>query len=150
MTLLNWLADNWFVLLQGVGIVGGLIYTGSALRSDAKARQVQNLFALTKQHREIWSMLFERPELSRVLESALDLATAPITREEELFVSFLIFHLNNSYRATQAGLFIGPERLREDIRGFFSLPIPQAVWKKTVPLQDRDFALFVESCGQQT
>ncbi len=146
--LLNWLGDNWFTLLQSVGIVGGLVYTGSALRGDAKARQVENLFTLTKQHREIWSMLTDRPELSRIMEPAVDLTATPVTRDEELFVTFLVFHLGNAYRATQAGLFVGPERLKVDISSFFSLPIPRTVWKKIAALQDRDFARFVDAGGE--
>jgi hypothetical protein len=130
-----------------VGIVGGLVYTGSALRRDAKARQVENLFALTKQHREIWSMLADRPELSRIMEVTVDLTATPVTRDEELFVTFLIFHLSNAYRAAQAGLFIGPEKLREDIRRFLPLPIPRTIWEKSIPLQDKDFVHFVESGG---
>jgi len=150
MSPLPWLADNWFTLLQSVGIVWSLVYTGNALRSDTKARQVQNQFALTKQHREIWSMLFDRPELSRIMSPEIDLKTAPVTREEEMFVGFLVFHLSDFFRATQAGLFIGPERLKEDIRGFFSKPIPRAVWEKIAPLQDKDFVRFVESGGELT
>jgi hypothetical protein len=145
MTLLNWLWDNWFALLQSVGIVGGLIYTGRVVHTDAKVRRVQNLFSLTRQHREIWSMLFEHPGLGRVLEPKLDLSKEPITREEKLFVTFLIFHLSNSYRANLAGFFVSPESLSKDIHAFFSLPIPAAIWKRTKALQDQDFVSFVES-----
>ncbi len=145
MALPNWIGDNWFALLQSVGIVGGLIYTGRVVHTDAKVRRLENLFALTKQHREIWSMLYDRPGLSRVLDPKADLATAPLTMEEELFVRFLIFHLDNSYRAADGGVFGSPEGLGDDLRQFFSLPIPQAVWAKAAKLQDRDFVRFVES-----
>ena len=144
MALLNWLWDNWFALLQSAGIVGGLVYTGRVIHTDAKVRRVQNLFSLTRQHRELWSMLFEHPGLGRVLEPKLDLSKKPITREEKLFVTFLIFHLSNSYQASLAGFFVGPEGLRNDVRGFFSLPIPNVVWKETKSMQDRDFVSFVE------
>ena len=48
-------------------------------------------------------MLYDRPGLSRVLDPKADLATAPLTMEEELFVRFLIFHLDNSYHAARQG-----------------------------------------------
>ena len=145
MPLLNWIDANWFVLLQSVGIVGSLIFTGSALRADAEARRVHNLFSLTKQHREIWSMLYEHPRLSRVLEREVDLDATPIAPEEEIFVRFIILHLSTVYRSSRANLFIGPEGLNKDIRGFFSLPIPNAVWRMSRGVQDRDFTAFVDA-----
>jgi hypothetical protein len=36
-------------------------------------------------------------------------------------------------------------KLRRDVRSFFSLPIPKAVWTKTKLLQNQDFAAFIES-----
>ena len=146
MVWLDWIAQNWFDLLQSVGIAGSLLFTGFSLRIDTRVRRVQNLLTLTRQHREIWVMLYSRPELSRILEKAPDLQTHPISGDEELFVKFLIFHLSNTHRAMVAGFFIGPERLRDDIHGFFSLPIPRAVWDRIRPLQDSDFVEFVESC----
>jgi hypothetical protein len=38
------------------------------------------------------------------------------------------------------------EGLRQDIRWFFSLPIPKAVWEKIKERQDTKFAKFVEAC----
>lgn len=145
MVLPNWIGDNWFALLQSIGIVGGLIYTGRVVHTDAKVRRLENRFALTKQHREIWSMLYDRPGLSRVLDPKADLATAPLTMEEELFVRFLIFHLDNSYHAAREGFFGTPEGLGDDLRQFFALPVPRGVWTKAAKLQDRDFVRFVES-----
>ena len=53
MVLPNWIGDNWFALLQSIGIVGGLIYTGRVVHTDAKVRRLENRFALTKQHRKM-------------------------------------------------------------------------------------------------
>jgi hypothetical protein len=44
------------------------------------------------------------------------------------------------------GMFVPLEGLKEDIKGFFSLPIPKNIWGKNRSLQDKDFAQFVESC----
>jgi len=35
--------------------------------------------------------------------------------------------------------------LRRDVKEFFSLPVPRAVWIKTKLLQNQDFAAFIES-----
>src|SRR5260221_13307070 len=69
MGFLNWASDNWFILLQSLGIIGGLLFTAASLRLDEKTRRVGNLMAITKNHREIWTALYDRPELSRVLDA---------------------------------------------------------------------------------
>jgi hypothetical protein len=144
MSWLTWLNDNWFALVQSGGIVAGLGFTGFALRSNTKALRIQNLFSLTTQHREIWSLVYSHPELSRILESKVDLAQNPVTAEERLFINFLILHLTDSFVAIKTGLFTSPENLAKDIHEFFSLPIPQSVWKTSKTFQDKDFVLFVE------
>jgi hypothetical protein len=63
-----------------------------------------------------------------------------------LFVKALILQLSTVYRAMKEGMFVPLEGLKEDIKGFFSLPIPKSVWDKISPLQDKDFVSFVECC----
>src|SRR5262245_45305825 len=134
MVFFDWLEGNWFTLLQSAGIAGSLVFTAISLRIDARVRRVGNLLALTDQHREIWLQLYRRPELARVLDARADLTNKPVTQHEELFVSLLVLHLNSAYHAIQAGMFLSPEGLGEDIRMFFSLPIPKAVWEEMKPL----------------
>ena len=86
-----------------------------------------------------------RPELSRVLNDHPELDKQPLSAQEELFVNMLILHLGTVYRAIKEGMFVKLEGLQNDVREFFALPIPKAVWKKTRPLQDHDFTEFVES-----
>jgi len=144
MGFLNWFRDNWFDLLQSLGIVGGLFFGGIALVIDAKVRRIGNLFTVTKQHREIWTTLYTRPELKRVVDASVDLTVRPISDEEELFVNLLILHLASSYRAAKAGMFLLRGELRADITAFFSLPIPRAVWERMKVFQDEKFVSFVE------
>ena len=144
MGLATLLRDNWFTLLQSLGIMGGLFFTGFSLRIDAKVRRVGNLFEVTKQHREIWIMIYSRPELKRVIESKPNLDMKPITDEERLFVTFLMLHLATNFRAAQAGMFMLPEEIHSDISNFLSRPIPKAIWEKLKPLQDKEFVEFVE------
>ncbi len=141
---LTWIDQNWFSVLQALGIMGGLAFTAIALRTDIRVRRVQNHFAVTEQHRKLWSELFARPELARVLEPKLDLAQNPITSEEDLFVTLLILNLKNSFVASKADLFVSPEKLGKDIKGFLSLPIPHTVWKSLKVVQDREFVEFVQ------
>ena len=146
MDSLNWFQDNWFTFLQSLGIIGGLFFTGIALNIDAKVRRVGNLFTVTKHHREIWTTLYDRPELKRVVDASADLNSNAISDEEELFVHLLILHLASSYRAAKAGMHLLRGEIRADVTAFFSLPIPRAVWERTKRFQDRDLVAFVEEC----
>ena len=150
MGVLLWFGTNWFDILQSIGIVAGLLFTGAALRLDEKTRRITNLIEITKEHREIWSELYSRPELARISEASVNLTQTTITPEEELFVSLLILHLNSAYHAMKAGVYMKPDGLREDVQKFFSRPIARAVWEKTKALQDADLVRFVEACLSQT
>lgn len=140
----TWLSAHAFTLLQSVGIIGGLVFTGLAFRAETRSRRVGNLIVLTQHHRDIWEDLYTRPSLSRVLKTSVDLDKAPVTREEEVFVLLLILHLNAAFRAMSDSLAPRPEVLRQDIRSFFALPIPAAAWLRYRSFQDRDFVDFVE------
>lgn len=144
MGFLQWISNNWFVLLQSAGISGGLLLTTVSLRDDVKARRVTNLIYMTQHHREIWSQLYTRPELSRVLDPSVNVKLNPVTKEEELFISLLILHLNSSFQAMKVDVLVKPEGLRRDVHMFFSLPVPKAVWETAKTFQDEDFVRFVE------
>ena len=146
MGSLRWLAENWFTLLNAVGIVGGLLFTGHSLRSETKTRRIANLLSLTTDHRDIWKQIFTRPQLSRILDPNADTSSKPVTREEEIFVNLVIQHLSVVFHAMRDELTIKPEGLRRDVWWFFSLPIPQTVWEKMKVLQNDKFVAYVEEC----
>ena len=146
MEVVFWIDQNWFTLLQSIGIVGGLLFTAAALRLDAKTRRIANLIEITKQHREIWTELYRLPELARVSDGAVDLTEKPLKVEEELFIGLLILHLNSAYHAMKDGVFTKPDGLRKDVQQFFSRPMAKVVWEKVKPLQDVEFVRFVEAC----
>ena len=145
MGFLQWVAQNWFSLFESAGIIGGLLFTAVTLRADTQAQRIGNLIAITKHHHDIWTHLFTHPELIRILDKSVNLKSAPVTDEEELFVNLLILHLNSAYHAMQAGMFVKQEGLQRDIQTFFSLPIPRSIWEATQAFQDADFVKFVEA-----
>lgn len=145
MGVFDWLGQNWFTLLQSAGIIGGLLFTAVSLRDDVKARRVSNLIAITHHHREIWTQLYQRPELARVLDAKIDVKRNPVRDEEELFVNLLTLHLSSVHHAMSQGLFIKLEGLRKDMDWFFALPIPKAVWERNRALQNESFVRFVEA-----
>jgi len=146
MNLPGWVAQNWFTLLQSLGIIASLLFTAVSLRADTKTRRVDNLFVINASHREVWMRYAERPELHRVLSARADPRRDEITREEEIFVNSVLFHLNGVFYAQRTGLAFNMEGLRSDVRWFLSLPIPKLVWEKSKTLQNTDFIAFVEAC----
>jgi hypothetical protein len=149
MGISNWIAQNWFAVVQTGAMTGGLLLAACALWLDARARRVSNLIRLTEQHRDLWERMFVQPELARILDPAANLAKSPVTAQEEQFVIFIILHLSNTYYATQAGFFQRPSGLGKDIEQFFSLPIPRTVWERVKDLQEQPFVTFVETYRQE-
>jgi len=146
MGTFNWLTEHWFDLIQTVGIVGGLLFTAHAIRKDERARTISNTIALNEQYTQIWHEFYERPSLSRILKRDVDLNKQPVSDEETLFVKTLILHLDTVRRAMTAGIFSKIQGLQNDIRDFFALPIPKAIWEKIKSFQDKDFVAFVDDC----
>lgn len=138
------MSQHWFDLLQTLGIVGGLLFTAYTVRKDERARKISNLIATKQQYREIWEKLYWHPKLFRVLQNSVDLKGQPITDEEWLFVKLNIFNLDTIYRSMESGMFVQLEGMRKDVREFYSLPIPRAVWERLKPFQDEAFVKFVE------
>lgn len=141
----QWVAANWFNLASTIGIIGSFWFTAVALRSETKTRRIANLLTITGNYREIWKVFLDMPVLSRVIDPAADVAKQPVTPAEELFVGLIISHLNTVFYAMNDALVIEWDGLRRDVRSFFSLPIPHAVWSATKRLQNQDFAAYIDS-----
>ena len=141
----EWLSQNWFNLFSSAGIIGGLWFTADSLRSETKTRRVANLLTITASHREVWKEFFHSPELARVIDPLADVAKQPVTPEEEFFVHMVISNTSSMYEALKDELVTKQEGLRQDVKSFFSLPVPKAVWTKTKLLQNLDFAAFIDS-----
>lgn len=144
MSWTDWLGANWLDLAQTVGVVGGLLFTASSLRRDARMHRITNLFTLTSQHQALWLELSSRPSFARILQPTADLAKQPPTPEEVMYVNLLIQHLASGYEAVRASILGEPKGLAVDIRTFFTLPIPKAVWEQAKAIQEKAFVEFVE------
>jgi hypothetical protein len=144
--LLKWAEENWFSLLQSLGIVTGFIFTGLSLRRDAKSRRRTEVLALAQQHRDLLSDLHRRPELSRIFYPEVDLLGKPITIAEQEFLNLVILHYNSGWQLTTEGGLVDRKTLASDVRGFFVLPLPRRAWENTKNYRDRKFVAFVEKC----
>lgn len=136
---------HWFDLLQTTRIVVGLFATVHTIRANTRERKIDNLFAITSAHRDLWTQFYQRKELQRVTSMFVDLESQPITIAERRFVIDLILHLRASYRARRFGLEFNQNMLAADIRQFFNRPIPRAVWEMVRQYQERDFVQFLEA-----
>jgi hypothetical protein len=145
MGVFSWIHEHWFDLLQTVGIVGGLLFTSLAVWRDDRSRKISNLISINQQYREIWKELYERPELSRLLDKNADVVRTPVSDQESLFINLLILHLDSVFRATRAGMAVKFEGLQKDVAEFFKLPIPKAVWRQMKPFHNKDFVRFIEA-----
>ncbi len=145
-----WLRENWFLLLQGLGITGGLIYTALSLRADIRARRTSDFLALAEHHRELWREIQQRPELARVLRADVDLADGPLTPAEVDFLNLVIVHFSTGWFMACGGAMLTLEALALDVRTFFLLPLPRAVWNRTRAGRDPGFVAFVEACLSKT
>jgi hypothetical protein len=145
MGFFHWVEENWFELLQTAAIVGGFV----TIHRDKRKQQVENLIQFTEQHRELWRLHDSDSDLWRVKKDSIDLGALPVTPREENFVRDVINHLRSTFFASERGAYIQPSALPDDIRSFFTLPIPKAVWKKAKVFHDADFVVFVEKQFEQ-
>ena len=157
MGIEEWFSHDWFDILSAVTGIGGLWAAAFAIHKDAKARKdeaqarkVANLLAITANHRELWKVPLLFHELARVIDPAADLTQQPITPAEKFFMSMAISHTSSTFEALKDELLTRQEGLRRDVRAFYSLPVPKAVWSKTKLLQNQDFAAFVDSSLKQS
>lgn len=143
MEALQWVQDHGFDLFQTVGIIGSLWFTHRTVKTDEKGRRLDSLLKVTEHHFNIWSLYLSDPSLREIMAKEESKDREP-TDTERVFVNFLILHLNLSFQASKLGLYTNPERLCDDIRSFFSRPIPYRVWMNARTLQDADFVAFVD------
>ncbi|HEY4258300.1 MAG TPA: hypothetical protein VGM66_13890 [Candidatus Udaeobacter sp.] len=137
----QWLAQNWFDLLSSVGI----LFAAYTIHVDAKARRIGNFLAIVSNYQDIWKECFRNPSLTRVLDPSADAAKQPPTPTEELFVGLVISQMSSFYYAAKSDPVVKLEGSRQDMAQFLSLPVPKAVWHTVKPLQNRDFAAFIDS-----
>jgi len=133
------------MLVQTVGIVASLSYTGRSLFKDARIRALQYRLELTRQHREIWLSTLTSPSLLKVLDGSRDIEKKPVTAEEQVFINLIIQHVSTIVQANEDKIVDMPEGIREDIRAFFSLPIPNSVWLVTKSFRDQEVIDYVDN-----
>ncbi len=144
MEVTRWLMQHGESLLEGIGIVGGLIFTGLGLHRDSRARRVENLLTITQHHRELWRSLDANGALARAFDGQRDALRDPPSQEERRFIRSAILHLGTVYRAIKLDEVLKPQGMDADIRAFFAKPIPHDVWNDEKRFQDKDFVAYID------
>lgn len=144
-----WLDQNWFNLVQTLGIMLSSWLTGAALRQEIRTRKHENAFTLAQHHRELWSEVHRRPDLARILSSEVDLLAAPMSVAEEEFLNLVIEHFQTGWLVAQADGFPTLQTLAKDARSFFTLPLPEDVWQSTKKDRDPRFVQFIDKARRR-
>jgi hypothetical protein len=142
----GWIKENWFSLVQSVGIVAGLWFTAWSLHRTGRDQRSANRLALAQHHRELWSDPQRRPELKRVLDAEVDLVTAPVSVAEREFLIEVVYHFNTCWELGRNDGLVSLKALRLDAESFFSLPMPRLIWRETRQGRDPAFVAFIDSC----
>ncbi len=151
MEFLHFATLSPFDAIGYIAVVATLLFTAVEvrhakieLRHLEKSQRVENLIAFAREHREIWSSYLSTPTVARVLDEKANVVKLPVSTHERVFVNLLIVHLNAVFQAAKGDMLVPPQRLKDEIRSFFSQPVPRAVWQKSRAVQDADFVQFVD------
>ena len=139
-----WFEENWFSLIQTIGILSGFLLAARSLSLDRGIRKTEILIQLTESHREIWESFLDKADLEATLEPYRNLDGHPISFSEKRFVTSVVLHMAMVHRASQHDVFQPWEGLRRDIREFLSLPVPGEVFKGLRRYQEAEFLAFID------
>lgn len=139
-------------LLESIGIIFGLIFTGFGLIFNAVATfrsisssKLSNYQEITKSHRELWKMTLDEPvKYARVIEQNPNIERRPVTYHEHRFVHLLLLHMTTAYNFSKYSHLIEIEKMEHDIGEFINLPIPKFVWEQNKLYFNEDFKKFVQ------
>jgi hypothetical protein len=139
-----WVDGSWFNVIQTAGIIGSLWLAMAAANRDAKAKEIENLLSLSEHHRELWKEIPQRKDLARIFQTDADVLLTPPTVAETEFLNLVFVHFQTGWRIAKAGGITTLKEMQADIRDFFSLPLPRAVWEKTKNCRNWQFVRFVK------
>jgi hypothetical protein len=138
-------ATFFLSFLEPAAIIAGLLFSGWAAWRNHCSTTVATLVALAKSHREIWSRLFEAPELRRVTDPTVRRDNLAVTPEERLFVILLAHHVYSAFEAARLGVAPRPHREDRDLAAIFSAPVARRVWEDLREFQHPRFRAYIDS-----
>lgn len=143
-SFLPWINENWFSLIQSLGIVAGLFFTGVTLMHDLRARRVSQYLTLATQHRHLWSALYRHPKLARLMDPNRDVATEPVSKSEQAYLKLVFVHFHTGWIVAREGSLTPLSTLASDVGVFFNLPAPAEAWAAEKTGFESTFVAFME------
>lgn len=140
----------WAWVVSGLSTIGKIYETitqrNHALSSgeEVKAKLEMHHSWLREQHKLLWSEMEQNPYLSRILETDVNLKAAPLTTAEKSFLNRVFLYFQDRWILRKTEKIVPISTMISDMRGFFSLPLPHAVWTGTKNFRDRRFVRVVE------
>jgi len=133
-----------YQVLQLTLVTVGLGFTVVQLWRAARAARVNNLLQLTKNHRELWTMLLENPDLRAVLHSTRTVnAISDLTADERLVINFFLLHMAAAYELERARLITRNTATATDIAEMLSLPAFHFSWQQYMRYHPPRFRRYV-------
>lgn len=115
---------TFFQVAQLSLIAFGLAFTAVQLRRTARAARVANLLALTKDHRELWTMLLGNENLRSIILSDSEVESIKdLTFEEQQMINFFLLHMAAAFELHRVGLITRNRASAADIAALMSLPM---------------------------
>jgi hypothetical protein len=139
----SWVDGNWFNVIQTVGIIGSLWVAAMAANRESRTKGIENLLSLSEHHRELWKEIPGQNDLVRIFQPDADTLLVPVTMAEAEFLNLVIVHFQTGWCIAKAGGFTTLAEMKADVRSFFALPLPRAVWENTKGNRDPEFVRFV-------
>jgi len=128
--------------------MGSLLLSAAAFwrsNRDAGSKERDDILSLPDRHRRLWwSELSKHPELLRIFQTDVDVQKMPPTAIEEVFINEQFIVYMSGWRFAKNGGTPTLNDVAKDVKWFFSLPLPSAVWEKTKTLKPPEFMEFVE------
>lgn len=136
--------QDWFTLLQSLGIMVSLLIASFTLWRDVKSRKISNYIDLIQYHRDVWKMTMERPSLNRLFARQKELMKTALTEEEQQFLTFLFLHITCSFELQKSNHIINVEMLEYDVGELLKYPLIRKFWEENKRFYNSDFIDFVD------
>ena len=136
--------ETWSTWIQNTGIIASMLYGAIEARRARQALNDENLRSIAAERRVLRDMLIQKPELSRVLQSSVDLTKQPLTFGELEYLKDRFVLYLRAWRLVKNGGALTFDELVLEIRRFIQFPLPHVVWEQTKEDRDPDFVRFVK------
>ncbi len=135
---------TFFQVAQLSLIAFGLAFTAVQLRRTARAARVANLLTLTKNHRELWTMLLSDENLRSIILSGREVESIKdLTFEEQQMINFFLLHMATAFELHRFGLITRNGASATDIAALMNLPMFSAMWEEYQQYHTKSFRRYV-------